>query len=201
MVLLLPLALILAAPGTAEPLSDRIDREYVQPVFQQLQGALDGREPNWAPPVLPGSAQTAKLSERIRTLWLDPLMSADQDYAFAAASSLASPQTFEPPPEPDLTSILSDASISPATEDLVSMIERRFFSRLLPEGDALGASDALQPGGGAAPPRAAARFAHQDDFFAKRKFADSTRLTRGSAGASTARSKLKAFRSQFSSAP
>src|SRR5665213_3558176 len=98
MAFLLPLALLFAASAfSAEPLSDKIDREYVQPVFRELQGALDGREPTWTPPVLPGSAQTAALSEKVRTLWLEPLMAADQGYAFSAARSLASPRAFEPP--------------------------------------------------------------------------------------------------------
>lgn len=219
MVILLPLTLLLAAPGrAAEPLSDKIDREYVQPVFRELQGALDGREPSWTPPVLPGSAQSAALSEKVRTLWLEPLMSADQGYAFAAARSLASPAAFEPPAEPDLASILP-AAPSPASEDLVSSLSRRFLSRLFPEDYALGAAGALgsarpdengpsapdlselakSPGGSSA--RAGtSRFARADDFGRKRKVADSTSLTRGSGGGAE-RPKLKAFRSSLSSSP
>ena len=220
MVLLVPLALFLAAPGAAETLSDTIDREYVQPVLQQLQGALDGREPNWTPPVLPGTAQAAKLSGEVRLLWLEPLMGADQSYAFDAARSLASAQAFEPPAEPDLASILPGVSLSPATEDLVTTVERRFMSRLFPEDYALGAAGALGsgrdddgpsapdlsdltqlPGDGAAPasPAARPRFARPSDFARPRKFADSTRLAHGPAGAAGASAppKLKPFRSRL----
>lgn len=221
MLALLPLALLLAAPGrAAEPLSAKIDREYVQPVLQQLQGALDGREPTWTPPVLPGSAQAAALSEKVRTLWLEPLMGADQGYAFAAARSLASPKTFEPPAEPDLAAILPSAP-SQAADDLASSISRNFLSRLFPADYALGAAAALGSGrpdaeGPSAPDLAelakfpggsfgarkakSERFARRDDFARKRKVADSTSLTRGS-GASAGAPKLKAFSSALSAAP
>lgn len=199
MVVLLPFALLLAAPGrAAEPLKDKIDREYVQPVFRELQGALDGREPSWTPPVLPGSAQTATFSEKVRTLWLEPLMAANQDYAFAAARSLASPKVFEPPAEPDLAAILPSAS-SQGADDLVSSISRRFLSRLFPADAVLGAAGAPE-GGADRRIEKGARFARRDDFVRKRKVADSTSLTRGSAGSSRA-PKLKAFESRFSSAP
>ncbi|MFI5362207.1 MAG: hypothetical protein ACHQ49_09580 [Elusimicrobiota bacterium] len=208
---LLPLALLIAAPGGAAPLSDEIGEKYVTPVFQQLQGALDGREPNWTPPVLPGTAQTAKLSEKVRRLWLDPLFETDQNAAFAAARSLASPQAFEPPAEVDLASLLPSASISPETEELVSTVERRFLSRLFPAEYALRAAAALGSGRpdeagppepalddlARLPPGSEPRFARPEDFARRRKVADSTSLTRGSAGAA-ARPKLKEFRSNFS---
>jgi hypothetical protein len=207
MLFILRLTLILAAPGAAEPLSDKIDRDYVQPVLQQLQGALDGREPNWTPPVLPGSAQTTKLSERVRSLWLEPLMGAGQRGAFAAASSLASPRMFEPPAEPEIASLLPDASISPITEELVRTVERRFFSRLFTEDDATQAAGALGSEGlrlhsdvGAAAAQAGPRVASPGDFVRGRKYADSTRLAHGSAGGSTP-PKLKAFHSSLSSTP
>lgn len=219
MVLLLPLALLAAAPGfAAESLSDKIAREYVQPVLDQVQGAVDGREPNWTPPVLPGSAQTAALSAKVRKLWLDPLMDADQNYALAAARSLASPKVFEPPAEPDLAAILPDASLSPTAENLVSSFERRFLSRLFPEDYALKAAAALGsgradetgpaapdqsdlarlPDAASAPDAAAPRFAKPEDFTGKRRVADSTKLTRGSSAAAP---RLKPFASSFSPDP
>lgn len=200
MVLFLPLALALAAPGAAaETLSDKIDREYVQPVLVQLQGALDGREPAWTPPVLPGTAQTAALSEKVRTLWLDPLLNADQGYAFNAARALASPQAFEPPAEPDLSALLPSPSISPAAEALVSGFQRRFLSRLFPEDYILKAAGALGSGRDDAGP-AAPNVSELAKLPDGRRFADSTKLTRGSSGGGAA-PKLKPFRSSFSASP
>jgi hypothetical protein len=187
--LLLPLALLLAVPGSSEPLSDAVQREYLQPVLQQVEGALDGRGSNWTPPAIPGTAQTAKFSERVRLLWLEPLMAADQDYAFSAARSLASPESFEAPAGPDLASILPDASLSPAAEELVSTVERRFLSRLFPEVFAFAPN-----------PESPSRFARPEDFAGTRRVADSTSLARGS-GQASARVKLKAFHSSFSSTP
>lgn len=212
MTLLLPLAVLLASgAAAAEPLQDKIDREYVQPVFRELQGALDGREPAWTPPVLPGSAETAALSEKVRTLWLDPLMAADQRYAFAAARALASPQAFDAPAGPDLAAIVP-SSPSPASDDLVSAISRRFLSRLFPADYALAAAGALGSSRADAaglpepdvsdlaktPAKGGARFAKRDDFARTRKVADSTALTRGSASGTP---KLKPTESKFSSAP
>lgn len=226
---LLSLVLLLSAPAAAEPLSDKIDREYVQPALSQVQGALAGREPNWTPPVLPGTAQTARLSEQVRARWLEPLMGAGHNYALDAARTLASPQAFEAPAEPDLAAILPDASISPATEELVTAVERRFLSRLFPEDYALKAAGALGAGadeegpaapdqddltrlpsdagaaapGGPAPGSVRAespRFARANDFTRKRRVADSTRLAHGSAGAA-APSKLKPTRSRFTAVP
>jgi hypothetical protein len=210
MVLLLPLALALgSAAGAADTLSDRIDRDYVQPAFRELQGALNGREPAWTPPVLPGTAQTAALSEKVRKLWLEPLMSAEQGYAFAAARQLASPRAFEPPAEPDLAALLPNPSISPAAEDLVTKIQRRFLLRLFPEDYVLKSASALGSGradeqGPDAPDQsdlanaAGAPAAPQNG--PPRRVADSTKLARGSGGAA-AGPKLKPFHSRFSSAP
>jgi hypothetical protein len=176
-VLLFPLALILASPGESETLSAKIEREYIQPVFQQIRSALHGRESNWTPPILPGSAPAAKLGKRIRALWLEPLMAADQNYALGAAHSLASPQASTPPAEPDFASIL------PASmEGLVPAVARRFLSRFFPEERALNAASGPAPANSA------------------RQFADSTRLARGSGGTSQ-RLKLKSFRSRLSSTP
>lgn len=221
--ILLPVIWLAAAPASGEPLKDKIDREFVQPALSQVQGALSGRQPNWTPPVLPGTATTARLSEKVRARWLDPLLGGGQTFALSAARSLASPRTFEAPAEPDLAGLLPDASLSPETERMVSDVERRFLSRLFPEEYALRAASALGSGRAdeAAPqapdqsdlerlpaeagpppgvPGAGLRFARAGDFQAKRKFADSTRLTRGSAGGSSA-PRLKPTRSRFSSRP
>lgn len=212
MLLALLAAALLSARAAAEPLSDRIDREYVQPALAQVQGALDGREPSWIPPVLPGSAQAARLSERVRARWLEPLLEGNRSYALDAARTLASPRAFEVPAEPDVAALLPDARVSPAAEELVSGVERRFLARLFPEDYALGAAAALGSGrageeGPSAPeqeeparPPDDARFARPRDFGRKRKVADSTRLTRGSAGAGPA-PRLKPARSRFSAAP
>ncbi|HEX4046506.1 MAG TPA: hypothetical protein VH309_01655 [Elusimicrobiota bacterium] len=218
MLLLMPLALLVAATGSAaESLSDKIAREYVQPALEQVQGAVDGREPNWTPPVLPGTAETAALSEKVRKLWLDPLMDADQGYALAAARSLASPKVFEPPAEPDLAAILPVGSISPVAESFVSTVERKFLSRLFPEDYAFKAAAALGSGragdaGPSAPDQsdlarlpdlasAGPRFAKPEDFTAKRRVADSTKLTRGSSASSAAAPRLKPFSSSLSLDP
>jgi len=185
-VLLAPLVLLFASQAAAaEPLKDKLDREYVQPVFRELQGALDGREPSWTPPVLPGSAQTAALSETVRKLWLEPLFAADQAYAFSAARSLASPKEFSAPAEPDLAALLPAAAPSPAAKDVIADISRRFLTGILPDAADLAAGKAPEPA-------AAPRFARPEDFAPKRKTADSTGLTRGSGGTAGG-PKLKAF--------
>ena len=120
----LSLAFILAAPGAAETLNDKIDREYIQPVFQQIRAAFHGREPNWTPPILPVSARAAKLGAQARALWLEPLLNAEQNYVLNVAHYLASAQPSEPPAEPDFTSILP-ASL----RGFVSTIERSFSPR------------------------------------------------------------------------
>lgn len=216
--MLLP-ALLLAAPVLAdEPLADKVEREYVKPALEQVQGAVDGREPSWTPPVLPGTASTRRLSEEIESRWIEPLLGAGQGFASGAARTLASPNAFAAPPaEPDAAALLP-VSRAPAAEGLVESIERRFLSRLFPEDYAARAAAALGKAADDAGPEApdvsdladtgaaagATRLASPQDFsYAKsRRVADSTRLTRGSGVSSGApRPRLKPFKSRFSSAP
>lgn len=143
MTALLSLALLLAAPGSAEPLSDKIDREYVQPALQQVQGAIEGREPSWTPPAPPGNAASAKLTQEINERWVEPLMNAHQAYALEAAQSLAAPHSFSAPAEPDLAALVPTAPAAPAAEGLLSAVQRSFLARLFPEEYALRAAAAL----------------------------------------------------------
>jgi hypothetical protein len=148
----LPLALLIAAPARSEPLSERVDRDYVQPVLEQVQGAVTGRESDWTPPMPPGTRQSGRLCEEVRTRWIEPLFAADQAYMLDAARSLGSATNVAPPAEPGLASLLPVASFSRATEDIVAAFERRFLPRLFPQDYALGAAGALGSGGDDAGP-------------------------------------------------
>ena len=89
-----------AASAAAEPISDRIQREYTLPALAAVQEAVAGRASTWTPPVLPGSAQTRALTETILSRWIEPLFQSNAKFAKDAARYLASPELGAPPAEP-----------------------------------------------------------------------------------------------------
>lgn len=187
---------LLARPAFAEPLSERVDREFVQPVLEQVQGAVEGRQPDWVPPTLPGSAMTLRLEEDVRVKWLGPLLAAHQAYAFDAARSLASPEAFDAPAEPAILSAVPDASLSAIVESLVAELDRSVAAAFFP-------ADAPRPGASRSSETELAPrdlLAQPRDFARTRAVSDSSRLTRRM-GAGPSRPRLKAKRPRFSPVP
>jgi len=162
-----------AASAAAEPLSDRIQREYTLPALAAVQEAVAGRASTWTPPVLPGSAQTRALTETILSLWIEPLFQRNAKFAMDAARYLASPELGAPPAEPAAPAYrLPDLlDLAPAAARIVSEIERRCLKPVFPTDEISSAAAELARPQISAPPQ------------------DSTRLVRGGSG--TPRPKLK----------
>ncbi|OGR97361.1 MAG: hypothetical protein A2V88_06970 [Elusimicrobia bacterium RBG_16_66_12] len=216
--MILPALLVAASATAAEPLADRVERDYVRPALEQVRGTLEGREPAWTPPALPGTASSRRLSMELSARWLEPLLQGGGGYVGAAARHLASPTAFEAPPEePSLAERLPLSSLSPAAAELVETVERRFLSKLFPEEYFQAAARSLGSAGqdegpaapdlGALPQRqedSPARLARPGDFSFKLPAGpakDSTRMIRGKAGSPAQRLRLKPLKSRFSPRP
>ena len=205
--------ILLASCAAAEPFTDRIERDYIDPVLEQIQGALEGREPSWTPPVLPGMPQTRAFSDELVARWIEPLIENDMNFAQSAALTLASPRLSEPPADISISEIVPLQALSPEAAAIVDFMEQRFLTRLFPGDYIMQAAQALGSGrpdeeGPAEPDLDALSHipagltqavAPQEgaglDTKAPLPSKDSTRLVRGGIG--NVRPKLKPIRSRF----
>ncbi len=124
--------LLLAAAASAEPLAEKVEREYTAPVFEQVKAAAAGAAaPDWTPPG-PVTPAAMKFTAFLRGL-TDPLALHAETQAGAAARRLASPTAdFEDAPMPSL--------------DFAGMIGRWMRNEgLVPEKKAEPAPPAVEP--------------------------------------------------------
>ena len=82
---------VVVLAASAEPLADKVEREYAIPVLEQVKTVAAGNPaPEWSPPTGPMTPAALKLTNFLRSL-TDPLALHAETQAGAAARSLGSP--------------------------------------------------------------------------------------------------------------